>query len=236
MAVIKVTPVAQRRVLHYADKGNDVLAYQRALVKTLKALHYVPVTRSTGEFGQGTLKDTLRLQAASGIQQSGRVGSLTWTAIDPKLDAFGKSLLVLKPPPVAPIGNRISHQMQVQLALGLRIYSQRRPAAKTLEVWKSEGGDCSGSELLAVADAQGVPFSGLGNTGTIWDTWEPVSERDVQVGDAILYGSGGKTDHTANVDSVKLKTGIGFGAVPGRRLPWRYRPDLMGFRRLPAKD
>lgn len=228
--------MAKRRILHYADHGNDVLAYQRALVKTLKALGLVPVTRSTGEFGQGTLKDTLRLQHAKGIQASGRVGSLTWTAIDPKLDLRGRALLKLKPPPVASVGNRISHQMQVMLLLGLRYYTQRRAGSKTLAQWTKEGGDCSESELLAAADATGETYDGYGNTGTIWDSWDPVDEAVVQVGDAVLYGSGGRTDHTANVSDVKTKYAIGFGAVPGRNLPWRYRPDLMGFRRRPTKE
>jgi hypothetical protein len=189
------------------------------------------VNRATGVFGKGTLADTLLLQKAVGIKRNGYVGLNTWQAVDPQMRAYERLLLKLKKPPQPPIGERIAHEMTVMLGLGMDYYSQVRPAATNLVAWKRRD-DCSGSALLAWCLAKARKFSGLGNTQWIWDNGKHVSEADVQLGDQILYGSGGVTKHVATVDNVKLKTGIGFGSAPGRRLPWRYRGDLMGFRRL----
>lgn len=233
--LIPITPVADRRILHVGDKGDDVKAYGRLVARALKVLGLVPVNAQNGIYGEGLLLDTIRLQRASKIKPTGRVGTLTWQAVDPQMRAYERYLLRKKPPPPAPIGQRIAHEMTVMLVFGLTRYTQFRPAATTLALWRRLGGDCSGSALLARALALGALFSGTGNTQYIWDHFPVVLEHDVQIGDALLYGNSrtGKTEHVAVVDNVKNQTAIGFGSAPGRRAGWRsYRQDVMGFRRM----
>lgn len=230
--VIPVVPAKDRRHLHLGDRGNDVKAFGRLAARTLrKNTYYTPVNAQNGVFGDGLLKDTIRLQSSYGIKPTGVVDLATWQAVDPQMHAYERLLLKLPTPKPASNGQKIAHEMAVMLALGLARYTQTRPAAKTLPIWTHQGSDCSGSYLLARAIVLGIAYDGYGNTGTIWDNYMHVSESDVQVGDAVLYGDGSVTKHVACVDDVKNETAIGFGAVPGRRSGWRYRSDLMGFRR-----
>lgn len=234
MALIPVTPAKDRRVLHHGDKGDDVKAFGRMLARTLKALGFAPVNAQNGIYGDGMLNDTLRLQHAKGIQPSGRVGALTWSAVDPQMHAYERYLLRKRPPPPTPIGVRIAHEMRVLLAFGMPIYTQRRAAAQTTPVWRHQGSDCSASGLLSRANALGVPYDGWGNTDTIWTTGTPVEEASVQLGDYIIYGSFSpfKTKHTQVVSNLSPKLCIGFGSAPGGEYTWDYRGDRMGFRRM----
>lgn len=234
MALIKVVPPAQRRILHKGDKGDDVLAFGRMVARALRTLGMTPVNAQNGLYGDGLLRDVIRFQHAKHINPNGRVGVLTWQAVDPQMKAYEKWLLRKRPPPIAPVGQRIAHQMAVLLVFGLRIYTQARPCSTTQTVWRVRGSDCSGSGLLSRAIALGVAYDGYGNTDTIWQQGTPVEESAVELGDYIIYGSFSpfKTKHTAIIDDVAAKTAIGFGAVPGYRGPWDYRGDRMGFRRM----
>lgn len=234
MALITVVPPAERRILHSGDTGPDVKAYQRMLSRELRVLGYYPVNRQSGLYGAGTLSDTLRLQHAKRIVPNGRVGVHTWVAVDPQMHAYERWLLRKKPKPVAAPNSRIAHQMRVMLALGLSLYTQRRPAAVTIAFWRAWGGDCSGSGLLARSLAIPLEWDGNGNTQWIWEHGIPVDESDVVEGVFILYGDARTnwTKHTAVVSNLKSRLAIGFGSAPGREAPWRYRSDLMGFRRL----
>lgn len=232
MAILKPTPPAKRRILHVGDRGPDVLAAGRALKKALKKHGVVPVNASNGLYGDGLLKDVLRWQKIAGVQASGRVGSLTWQSLDPFLDAYGKLLLTPAPKPVAGPGARVAHEMLVFLALAPRRYTQARPAATTVDRWEAVGGDCSGTAYLA-RYVSGVlaHWDGIGNTGTLWASGTVVAEVGIKPGDHVLYGSGGVTKHVA----VYVGPGddwVGHGSPGGpRKLPLRYRLDIMGFRR-----
>lgn len=193
---MSVTPPARRRVLYVGDKGSDVLAYQRAVAKTLKDLGLASTNQRTGLYGQGTLADTLRLQRRLGLEVDGKVGPLTWTAVDPKLDLYGKALLTPKPKPTAAAGQRVAHEARVMATYSPRHYTQTRPYAKTLETWKARGGDCSGTSILCYSlagcpDPNGTSFSGYGNTWSLIVRGVAVKEAQSAPGDLTFYGSGG---------------------------------------------
>lgn len=234
MPLIPITPDTERRVLHYGCKGNDVEAYQRLSARTLSALGLVSVNRQNGIYGQGTIKDTLILQHHAGLKADGKVGPKTWSLVDPQMRAYERWLLRKKPPPPVPLGDKIAHELEVMFALRLDYYTQARPAARDAPYpWKC-GDDCSGSYLLAVARAKGVPYDGWGNTGTIWSSYAYVADGDVQNGDAALYGRGGTTTHVQGVTdaSVHPPMTIGFGNAPGTKAPVTYRAsEFMGYRR-----
>lgn len=233
MGLVKVVAPHDRRVLHYGDKGKDVLAYQRMLTRELYKLGYYPTNRQGGLYGKGTLRDTLRLQHVKKIEASGRVGALTWTAVDPQMRLADRLLLALPKPKPAPMGVRLVHELRVMLAFGMPIYTQMRLAAKTLTVWRRIGSDCSASALLAKADAEGRAYSGSGNTQWIWDNFPVVTEAEVVIGTAILYGDGRTTDHINIVSDVSKRLCIGFGFAPGGEYAWtNHHSPIMGFRRI----
>lgn len=234
MALIPVVPAKDRRVLHKGDKGNDVKAFGRLVARTLKVnTYYTPVNAQNGIFGDGLLKDTLRLQLAYGLKQTGTADLATWVAVDPQMHAYERLLLRLPKPKPATNGQKIAHQLEVMLALGMDVYSQTRPAATNIVAWKRRD-DCSGSFLLARAIATGTTFSGYGNTGTIWTQYPSVAPADVLPGDAALYGRGGTTTHVQGVVDVTDKANpdsIGFGSAPGNRYRVHARSDFLGYRR-----
>jgi hypothetical protein len=230
--MLKVPAPADRRVLHYGDKGRDVLAYQRALTKTMYALGEFPVNRQSGLYGKGTLSDTLRLQKRLGIPVDGKVGPLTWTAIDPKLDLYGKALLTPRPKPPTPPGVRVAHQARVMAALAPRHYTQRRPYAGSRPLWMAEGGDCSGTSILiyklaGCPDPNGTSYDGSGWTGSL-------IKRGVHVplslpGDLCFYGPG-LSEHV--VVAVSATECVSHGSEGGPRvLPISYRGDFNQARR-----
>jgi hypothetical protein len=229
-ALIPVVPAKDRRHLHYGMKGNDVKAYGRLLHRTLLHLGLKTINAQSGVYGDGLLVDTLALQRRLKIKADGTVGVSTWQAVDPQMHAYERLLLQLPAPPPAKNGVRIAAQMRAMLVLRMLVYSQARPAATNLAGFHQHD-DCSGSALLARALAVGTPFDGYGNTGTIWDNFAHVDPASVEAGDFILYGPGNKTTHTAVVSDVKNRLAIGFGSAPGRESDWRYRHDLMGYRR-----
>lgn len=233
MALIPVTPDAERRKLHHGETGNDVRAFGRMVARALKHAGLVPVNAQNGVYGHGLLLDTLRFQKLEGLAQDGVVGTATWHAIDPQMHTLERVLLKLAPKPKPiPNGVKVVHELRVMLALGLSHYTQGRPGALTLAIWKVRGGDCSGTRLLAQAIALGRLWDGYGYTGTMWVQGIAVTEADVELGDCIFYGTDGVTDHVATVSDALARLAIGFGAVPGRELGWFYRGDFMGFRRL----
>lgn len=230
--LIPVTPAKDRRHLHHGDKGPDVKAYGRLVARTLRARGITPVNAQNGLYGDGLLKDTLRLQAALGLKRDGVVGLATWQAVDPQMKAFERLLLKLPKPPPAKNGQKIAAQMRRMLLLRLPFYSQRRAAARTLAAWDSIGSDCSASALLARAIVLGRTYDGYGNTGSIWDTYAAVAESEVELGDMILYGRNGRTDHVNVVSNVERRLCIGFGFAPGGEYAWtNHHSPIMGFRR-----
>jgi hypothetical protein len=233
MALIPVPTDAERRELHYGMRGSDVQAFGRMVRRYLKGHGYVPANAQNGVYGDGLHLDALRFQKLENLDQDGVIGQATWHAIDPQMKAYERWLLARapKPKPVQ-VGVKIVAKMRLMLAWGLRRYTQTRPAAITDAEWKSDGSDCSGSALKARADAMGIAWNGMGYTGSMWTEGIAVSEKNVQLGDMIFYGSRGVTDHVAVVSDVAGRRAIGFGAVPGRELDWFYRGDFMGFRRL----
>lgn len=231
---MKIPTPADRRVLHYGDKGRDVLAYQRALRKALKHLGLVATNRSNSGYGIGTLTDTLRLQMRKGIEPSGRVGVLTWTAIDPYLDLYGKSLLAVKVKPKTPPGQLVAHEARVLATFAPRRYTQQRPYAGTLPVWKAVGGDCSGTSILTYKlsgqpDPNHTNYDGSGWTGSLMQQGVRVPEIASKAGDLTLYGRGA-ADHVV----VELGNGqvVSHGSAGGPRiLPRHYRSDYLQTRR-----
>lgn len=232
MPLLQVTPAKDRRKLHHGDKGNDVEAFGRLVARTLKVNTFsTPVNAQNGFFGDGLLQDTLRLQAAYKLPRTGVVTTATWQAVDPQMHAYERFLLKLPVPPPASNGEQIAAQMRRMMLLRLPVYTQRRPAARTLAEWDRIGSDCSASALLARAIVLGRPYDGYGNTGSIWDTYAAVTGA-VKLGDMILYGENGKTDHVNVVSNVERKLCIGFGFAPGGEYGWtNHHSPIMGLRR-----
>lgn len=231
MPVYTPVPTKDRRALHRGDKGDDVKAYQRMLKRTLKKLGLVSVNAQNGYYGDGTLTDTLALQARAKIKKDGVVGPATWTLVNPQMKAYERYLLRKKAPPEASAGDKIAHQMEVMYALGMDYYSQIRPSAVTIVAWKKRD-DCSGSMLLARHLAVGTPYDGTGNTGTIWVNWIRVTVP--ARGDAALYGHDGTTTHVqcvTDITDISNPTSVGFGSAPGNKYPVHTRGDFMGYRR-----
>jgi hypothetical protein len=231
--LIPIVPAKDRRKLHHGDKGSDVKAFGRLCARALRANTFVtPVNAQNGIFGDGLLKDTLALQAAYGLVRSGVVTTATWQAVDPQMKAYERLLLKLPQKPPAPNGQKIAAQMRAMLALRLPIYTQRRAAARTLAEWQRIGSDCSASMLLARALVLGRAYDGYGNTQWIWNTFPAIDAKDVQIGDCILYGYNGQTDHVNVVSDVKRKLCIGFGFAPGGEYTWTtHHSPILGFRR-----
>lgn len=228
----KVPAPADRRVLHYGDRGRDVTAYQRALSKTLKSRGFVPTNRRSSLYGDGTLWDTLRLQRRLGIKPDGLVGVLTWTAVNPKIDAYGKSLLIPKPKPVAPPGQKIAHQARVMATLAPRHYTQARPYAETLAAWHAKGGDCSGTSILIYKlagqpDPNHTAYDGSGWTGSL--IHHGVQVPASQPGDLVFYGPGSSTHVAVAIGGGQV---VSHGSEGGPRiLPVHYRSDINEVRR-----
>lgn len=230
--IIPVVPAKDRRKLHHGDKGNDVKAFGRLVARTLRARGVTPVNAQNGIFGDGLLQDTLRLQALEKLDRSGVVTTATWQAVDPQMKAYERLLLKLPQKPPAPNGQKIVAQLRAMLALRMPIYTQRRRAATTLAEWQRIGSDCSASVLLARALALGLQYDGWNNTQWIWDNFPAVAEKDVQLGDCILYGTNGRTDHVNVVSDVAARRCIGFGFAPGGEYAWTtHHSPIMGFRR-----
>lgn len=227
---------AKRRVLHFGDTGRDVIAYQRAVKKELASLGLASTNRRSGLYGKGTLADTLRLQRRLGLKADGKVGALTWTAIDPKLDTYGIALLIPKPKPPASDGQRAAHEMRVLVAFAPRHYTQARPYATTNAKWIERGGDCSGTTSLArknagASDANGTDFNGYGNTWSHIVRGVRIAEQDILPGDITYYGVGGPTHEVMELGGGE--TG-GHGSEGGPRiLPRHYRSDYLETRRYP---
>jgi hypothetical protein len=190
--------------------------------KDRRHLHYGMKGNDVKAYGRLLHRTLLHLGLKTINAQSGVYG--------PQMHAYERLLLQLPAPPPAKNGVRIAAQMRAMLVLRMLVYSQARPAATNLAGFHQHD-DCSGSALLARALAVGTPFDGYGNTGTIWDNFAHVDPASVEAGDFILYGPGNKTTHTAVVSDVKNRLAIGFGSAPGRESDWRYRHDLMGYRR-----
>lgn len=234
MAIFKPQPPAARRVLHSGDTGKDVLAAQRALKKGLKVLGLTATNRATGLYGKGTLADVLRFQNRKGITPSGRVGTLTWVALDPYLDAYGKLLLAPKPkPPTAP-GIRVAHEAQVLAAMAPRHYTQTRPYAGTVALWRTQGGDCSGTSILIYKEAgcpdpNGTGYDGSGYTGSLDKQGVHVEPAQTAPGDLCFYGPGSSEHVTVAIGGGMC---VSHGSEGGpRTLPVHYRSDFLQVRR-----
>lgn len=230
--MLKPPAPADRRELHYGDKGRDVLAYQRALTKALYHLGYYPVNLQSTTYGDGTLTDTLRLQQHLRIGADGVVGVLTWTAVDPYIDAYGKSLLLPKVKPPTPPGQRVAHQARVMATYAPEHYTQARPYAATLPVWKTKGGDCSGTSILiyklaGCPDPNGTNYDGTGWTGSL-------IKKGVRVplavpADLVFYGGGLSSHVTVAISPTQC---VSHGSEGGPRiLPINYRLDINQVRR-----
>lgn len=230
--LIPVVAAKDRRHLHNSDTGADVLAYGRLVARTLTHMGLITTNARNGVFGEFLLRDTLLLQHALGLAPTGIVDLALWEAVDPQMHAYERWLLRLPTPKPATNRSKIAAQMRVMLIIGLVFYSQRRPAARSLLAWRRIGGDCSGSALLARCIVLGIAYDGYGNTGTIWSQGIPITEAEAEEGDYIIYGSNGVTHHVAVISNLARRLAIGFGAAPGRESDWRYRGDLMGFRRM----
>lgn len=234
MALWQITPPKDRRRLHHGDKGNDVQALGRLVKRSLKKEGIVSINAQNGVFGDGLLVDVLRFQKLRKIKATGIVNTATWTALDPQVHAFETWLLRKVPPIVAKHGTKLVAVLRRMLILGMPYYSQRRPGARTIAEWDRIGGDCSESDLMADALADGDSYDGYGNTSTIWTTWDHVADGDQEEGDAILYGRNGQTDHVNVVSNVAKRLCIGFGFAPGGEYGWaNHHSPIMGFRRSP---
>jgi peptidoglycan hydrolase-like protein with peptidoglycan-binding domain len=234
MPTIPVTPDAQRRVLHVGMKGSDVRAAGRLVARALKRNSIVSTNAQNGVYGDGLLKDVLRFQSLVGLTPDGQVGPLTWNQLDPYMHAYERLLLKLPTPKPATNGVKLAHQFRVALALRLDRYSQARPGPTGFAYPWKRSADCSDSFLLFRSIVLGQPYSGYGNTGTIWSTYTPIAPGNVQVGDAALYGHNGTTTHVQCVTDVTYRANpdsIGFGSAPGNRYSVHTRPDFMGYRR-----
>jgi hypothetical protein len=229
-----ITPDAQRRVLHKGMKGADVRAAGRLVARALKRKGVVPVNAQNGIYGDGLLKDVLRWQQLNALIADCQVGPDTWHSLDPYVHAYERLLLKLPTPPPATNGVKLAHQFDVALALGLDRYSQMRPGPTGFAYPWKRAADCSDSYLLFRSIVLGVPYSGYGNTGTIWSTYTPIAPGDVLPGDAALYGHNGTTTHVQCVTDVTYKANpvsVGFGSAPGNRYFVHARSDFMGYRR-----
>jgi cell wall-associated NlpC family hydrolase len=198
------------------------------------ALGEFPVNRQSGLYGKGTLSDTIRLQKRLHLTADGKVGPLTWTAIDPKLDLYGKALLTPKPKPVAPPGARVAHQARVMATYAPKHYTQVRPYAETLPVWRVRGGDCSGTSILiyklaGCKDPNHTNYDGSGWTGSLIQQGVGVPEIVAKPGDLTFYGRGA-SDHVVVEIGGGLVVSHGSEGGP-RTLPRHYRSDYMETRR-----
>lgn len=231
--LIPVVPAKDRRKLHHGQKGNDVKAFGRLAARTLKRWGITPVNAQNGYFGDGLLKDVLRIQQHERLVQSGVVTTATWQAVDPQMHLWERALLRLPQKPPASEGVKLVAQLRRMLILRMPFYTQVRRAATSLAEWDRIGSDCSASVLLARAIALMLKYDGWNNTQWIWDNFPAVAEADVQLGDCILYGRNGVTDHVNVVSDVKARKCIGFGFAPGGEYSWTtHHSPIMGFRRI----
>lgn len=227
-----ITPPSTRRILHFGDQGVDVLAYQRAVRKTLHQLGLASTNRRSGLYGDGTLSDTLRLQRRLRLDVDGKVGVFTWTAIDPQLDAYGKFLLRLKVPQPTPAGQRVAHEARVLATFAPRHYTQARPYAGTLDAWRANGGDCSGTAILiyklaGLPDPNGTGYDGSGYTGSLDKRGVRVATADY--GDLTFYGQTVSTHVTIAIGNGQC---VSHGSEGGPyTLPINYRGDYLQTRR-----
>lgn len=234
MAILKPQPPAKRRTLHKGDQGKDVLAAQRALRKALYKLGYYPVNHCSSLYGNGTLLDTLRFQRREGIVADGHIGTHTWIALDPYLDAYGKLLLTPKPKPPTPPGIKVAHEAVVLATLAPRHYTQTRPYAGSVEVWRVQGGDCSGTSILIYKEAgqpdpNGTNYNGSGYTGSLDKQGVRVDEAQTAPGDLIFYGPGSSEHVTVAIGGGQC---VSHGSEGGpRTLPVHYRGDFLQVRR-----
>ncbi|NTX09045.1 C40 family peptidase [Myxococcus sp. CA040A] len=110
--------------------------------------------------------------------------------------------------------------------------------------------DCSGLVTWAYREVGDVDWRRTHNTDTLWAKCAPVQESELLPGDLVLYGKDGDPDHVM----VHVGGGVVVGASGGGRktltladaysqgarvqahASFRYRRDLLGFRRLPFRS
>lgn len=226
------------RSLRFGMKGPDVLAAQRAVRKALKDHHLVAANRQSRFYGDGTIKDVIRLQRLWKLKPDGNVGPKTWTILLPHVDAYGKWLLGRAPKPVAPEDAarlRVVHECIVLLALAPRTYIQSRPYPHTVAAFVKKGSDCSGSaelahELAGVPDPNKTNYNGQAWTQSQDKQGVQVQESQAEGADLTFY------EHPSGHVVVELGDGTVFShGSPGgpRRLPRHYRGDYSQTRRYP---
>ncbi|RKH03380.1 peptidoglycan endopeptidase [Corallococcus sp. CA053C] len=145
----------------------------------------------------------------------------------------------------------ITSQRAAFLALVLaQMHSPYRWGAKGTPVSKDgpRPFDCSGLVTWAFHQVGGKDWRATHNTDRLWAECAPVaSAADLQPGDLVLYGKAGDPDHVM----VHVGAGVVVGASGGgsktltledaKRADAKvksftrvaYRPDVLGFRRLP---
>jgi hypothetical protein len=231
-ALIPVVPAKDRRHLHYGMKGNDVKAYGRLLHRTLLHLGLKTINAQSGVYGDGLLVDTLALQRRLKIKADGTVGVSTWQAVDPQMHAYERLLLQLPAPPPAKNGVKIAAQMRAMLVLRMLVYSQARPAATNARRVPPA------RRLLRVRAARPHARRRVAVRRLRQHRDDLAELRPRRPGQrraratSFSTGPGSKTTHTAVVSDVKgNRSRSASDPLPGRESDWRYRHDIMGFRR-----
>lgn len=197
------------RVLHYGMKGADVKAAQRALRKALLAHKITPVNRTSGFFGEGTVKDNLRFERLVKLPNpNGEIDAATWARLMPYVDRYGKWLLGRAPKPLSrteKARGRVVHHLHVLLACAPTRYRQVRPYPMSVAAFKARGNDCSGSGILAwklandasiaagdgiIPDPNGTAYNGTGWTGSLEARGRWVAEHAIKGSEGSFYTRG----------------------------------------------
>ncbi|NBD11313.1 NlpC/P60 family protein [Corallococcus sp. Z5C101001] len=108
--------------------------------------------------------------------------------------------------------------------------------------------DCSGLVTWALHQVGGPDWRVTHNTDSLWSACSPVaSASDLLPGDLVLYGKGGDPDHVmvhvgagvvvgasgGSSKTLTLEDAAAAGAKVKSFTRVEYRPDVLGFRRLP---
>lgn len=199
-------------------RGLDIRAYKRAL----KRAGVDPELGPKSHFGPQMTRAVKHFQREHKLKQTGTIGKATYPELYCFIDLFGQSLLrayrLRHRKPATPSGSETRQKMKTEMDWGIAHEPQihyppgdvRKEANSVpLEEWKRHHLpitlDCS-EAATAVAYCAGAPDPngdtfgqhGLLFTGTMLDHCKHIPQRDLEVGDYVVYGPG-TGDHVSVV-------------------------------------
>jgi hypothetical protein len=189
-------------------RGLDVRAYKRALRKAQVKPELGPKSR----FGPQMTRAVKHFQHERGLRQTGSIGNATYPALYLHIDLFGRSLLrayrLRHRTPTTPPESEVRQKMLAEMKWGIAHEPQihyppgdvrKEPNTVPLNQWKRHRLpitlDCS-EAATAVAYRAGAPDpngdtfgkTGLLYTGTMLAHCKKIRQRDLAVGDYVVYG------------------------------------------------